>query len=592
MSAPGAVTGMRIHAAGYTRQSSTRDNRSEASPEDQREANHAKHLTYPDAVWCGHYEDLGISAFSGAERPDFERLLTDCRAGRINMVIVYYVSRFSRMDPLDAIPIVTELLNLGVTIVSVTEGEFRKGNVMDLIHLIMRLDAAHQESKNKSVAVRGAKEKAKALGGYIGGNTPYGFKLRSEMRITPTGRPIAVQLLAVHDDEAEVIRRAWGYIKAHLRETSGERAALNVGSPGSINGVCQTFNDDGTPTRGAAKGAGRAKALWEAATLKRILRDPRIAGYDAVARYYTDGDGNPTRQMRDYVIKRDPETMQPLYLEIEPIIPRDEWHELQTWLSARTRGSSGKPVPVTLLGGMSILECECEYNAGVLNDHATPSRSSYRCNRPTGGRPDGVHTGTNRILQKYADDYVAQRILAVITTAEDDPETAGILIEAQKRFGIATADPETARERTELVRERADAIQALEELYDALENGETYSGPIGQRRFNERKRKLEGRMSAAEHAIAEIEESCTAKLPITQWTDGSVNGDPIGEGSWWHGASMENRRMLVRLFVDKVIIHKTTRKGGTVPTPDEVAARLTVRFATGEADESAQELTA
>ena len=96
----------------------------------------------------------------GRRPPDFDRLLKDCHEGRINLIIVYYISRLSRMDPLDAIPIVTELLNLGVTIVSLTEGEFRKGNLMDLIHLILRLDAAHSESKNKSDAVRGAKKTA------------------------------------------------------------------------------------------------------------------------------------------------------------------------------------------------------------------------------------------------------------------------------------------------------------------------------------------------------------------------------------------------------------------------------------------------
>lgn len=160
---------MTVHAAGYTRQSAARENKSEASPASQRAANKARFdQVTGEAVWCGHYEDIGISAFSGKVRPDFERLLRDCRAGRVNMIIVYYVSRLSRMEPLDAIPIVTELLNLGVVIVSVTEGEFRKGNLMDLIHLIMRLDAAHQESKNKSIAVKGAAKAARDLGATSG----------------------------------------------------------------------------------------------------------------------------------------------------------------------------------------------------------------------------------------------------------------------------------------------------------------------------------------------------------------------------------------------------------------------------------------
>ena len=56
---------------------------------------------------------------------------------------------------------------------------------MDLIHLIMRLDAAHNESKNRSAAVYGAKQLAKEAGGYIGGTAPYGRDLTPETRYTP-----------------------------------------------------------------------------------------------------------------------------------------------------------------------------------------------------------------------------------------------------------------------------------------------------------------------------------------------------------------------------------------------------------------------
>ena len=165
---------MDIHAGVYGRQSVRRANRSEVSTVTQRDAGVAE-AKRRGAVSITEYEDLGISAFTGDGRPDFDRLLKDCHEGRINLIVVYYISRLSRMDPLDAIPSVTELLNLGVTIVSLTEGEFRKGNLMDLIHLILRLDAAHSESKNKSDAVRAAKKAASDLGGYVGGKPPYGL---------------------------------------------------------------------------------------------------------------------------------------------------------------------------------------------------------------------------------------------------------------------------------------------------------------------------------------------------------------------------------------------------------------------------------
>jgi DNA invertase Pin-like site-specific DNA recombinase len=118
------VTGMDIHAGVYGRQSTRRSNGSEISTEDQlQEGVSVRAASAPSAL---PYEDLGVSAFSGEERPDFDRMIADCRAGRLGVIIVHYVSRLSRMEAMDAIPIVTELLNLGVKIISIAEGEPRE----------------------------------------------------------------------------------------------------------------------------------------------------------------------------------------------------------------------------------------------------------------------------------------------------------------------------------------------------------------------------------------------------------------------------------------------------------------------------------
>lgn len=143
--------------------------------------------------------------------------------GRVNVMIVYNISRLSRLEPRDAIPIVNELLSLGVTIVSTTEGVFRPGDTMDLIHLIFRLDAAHQESKNKSTTVRDTAALARGLGGYVGGKAPYGRKFRQEIRTTAEGKPVAVQLLDVEPAQADVIRRVWKMIQeGRASVTSGK----------------------------------------------------------------------------------------------------------------------------------------------------------------------------------------------------------------------------------------------------------------------------------------------------------------------------------------------------------------------------------
>ncbi|WP_406124227.1 recombinase family protein [Streptomyces sp. NBC_00989] len=564
-----------IYAGVYGRQSERRQNKSEASTATQHTAGIAE-AKRRGAVRIELYEDLGISAFTGVERPDFERLLSDCRAGKINLLIVYYISRLSRMDPLDAIPIVTELLNLGVTIVSVTEGTFRKGNLMDLIHMFMRLDAAHNDSKNKSDAVLDAKKTARELGGYLGGKPPYGFKLVPEAR-TVVGddgkeRIIVIQLLEHEITEITVIQAVWATIKLYrdLPYTPGP----GKHHPGSKTGICVQLNVDRVATRGQTVGKEEADSEWDPKTLDRILRDPRIAGYAVDIIYKIGKDGRKTSTIDEYRIKRDPETMEPIIMW-EPIIPPAEWHELQEWLNSRGRGkglSRGK----ALLTSQGILFCECGKPKKSHRD-AKPYKSAYRCSRTRGLRKPEHHEGDCTISQQALDDYVARRIFAIIQTAEHDPETADVIAEATRRFGKRSESPERAGERNALVARRNDAEQALETLYDDRQAG-GYSGDVGRRRFLREEQSLNSQVETTQERLTELEAAETPALPIGQWLPKDPKSDPIGEGSWWDKSSVAERQEFVTLFIEKITVFKSESKRRNQWTGSEVAERVTLEF--------------
>ncbi|MGY5131264.1 recombinase family protein [Streptomyces nigrescens] len=581
---------MTIHAAGYDRQSQERGNRSVASPVAQRSANRGEAERRAKAgaelTWVGHYSEApGTSAFSGVERPEFNRLLQDCRMGRVNMIIVLYISRFSRADPLDAIPVVSELLNLGVTIVSVTEGEFRKGNLMDLIHLIMRLDASHSESKNKSTAVKTAHDLAKSLGGYVG-KAPYGFEMVPETRYTDDRKPVVVQLLkhrkspraGKFKNEPDVIRWVWKTIKAHMHEPF-KPTKENRNHPGSLTGICRTLEEEKVPTRGALVGKRTKDSIWDPATLKRILRDPRIAGMDAEPVYKTDKDGNKTRNIQGYRIKRDPVTMEPTMLECGGIISVSDWHELQEWLDGRGRGK-GLSRGQALLTAMDILWCEC---GNVMVGHSktdVPSKSHYHCKRRR--KLPGQHEGSCTMVMHALDAYVAGRIFALIRTAEGDEDTLAILHEVTKRFGKLTEAPETTGERSSLLAERSDAVQALEELYDDREAG-GYSGAIGRKRFLQAEGKLSFRVQGAEERLAELDAAVNPRLPIQEWMPEDPGADPIGPGSWWDAAPIEDKRAFVRLWVDRIEVRKNPPGGSWHKLT--AADRVTITWAEPEEDD-------
>lgn len=548
---------MDFHVAAYGRL-----NGSEASPASQRAANHARFELFAAesarqdraAKWCGHYEDVGISAFSGKERPAFERMLHDCRMGRVNVIIVYNISRLSRLEPTDALGIVNELLGLGVTIISTTEGVFRQGNIMDLIHLIFRLDGSYQESKNKSVAVRDAVKQARALGGYVGGKAPFGRKLRPATRYNADRKPIAIQLLDTDADQAKTIQRVWWNIRKHKsRAIAAKPTGKTV--PGSLGSIVTQLNADDVPTQGSARGKKTKGGAWHIKTLAGMLRHPQLAGF-ATEPIYEPQKTDPAklRVVGHRILRAEDGTpLQPW----APIIEPGDWFEMQEWLDSRPKRKFENRT-TALLTSMEVLYCEDGCGRPLsANNAARPVGGSYFCSRPSGTRrKPGEHEGGSYITRVGVDDLVARRIFALITAAEDDPETGDVLAGAAQRYGEANETPETAQERKAVLTERADAARALDSLFD---NQARYViTEIGAKRWERDVDAQTVRVQALDVRLAELGETGTLALPIASWLeqDSDATGDPIGPGTWWAKASLNDRRDLVKLFVERVEIRK------------------------------------
>ena len=61
------------------------------------------------------YADEGITGLEARRRDDFNRMMEDCRAGKIDRVLVKSISRFAR-NTKEYIQFVRELLRLGISI--------------------------------------------------------------------------------------------------------------------------------------------------------------------------------------------------------------------------------------------------------------------------------------------------------------------------------------------------------------------------------------------------------------------------------------------------------------------------------------------
>ena len=69
----------------------------------------------PGWEYAGVYVDAGITGTGAAARPEFQRLIADCEAGKINIVLTKSISRFAR-NTVDLLATVRHLKELGVEV--------------------------------------------------------------------------------------------------------------------------------------------------------------------------------------------------------------------------------------------------------------------------------------------------------------------------------------------------------------------------------------------------------------------------------------------------------------------------------------------
>ncbi|WP_210585333.1 recombinase family protein [Streptomyces sp. GESEQ-35] len=561
---------MAIHVGVYLRQSERRTTGSEASTAAQHEEC-MKALAQWD-VPPAHvevYEDLGISAFKNVERPAYERLLRDVRAGRINVIMVHYMSRLSRKNAAETYDELRPLLTSRVRIISVGEHrEFHTDNPLALMELLFKLQANHEESLNKSHAVKAAKALETSLGGYTG-KAPFGFTLIRETRRSADSKPVSVKILTPDDEhEAPVVRR--------IVEIVEEWIATDAMS-GSCWKLARRLEAEGHLTRGKKAAQQHADAPWDGKTVKRILTDPRIAGLACESVYGFRRDGTPSNKITEYrIIRDDSGNPVPAY---EPIVSPERWYRVQKWVIDRHPGGGDwQSEPSGVLSAMKLLYCEC---GSSMTHGGTGSKKHYRCRRRA-VKP-GQHMGEVTIGAKGIEKYVARRVLAVIATAQGDEATMTVLAHASARYAHEQEQQESSQvtqERDRLLAERANLRHSLQKhhadkQHTLLKGG--FADAVAQDQWDKTERGLAKHMKALDARIAELGNSKQVQLPCSAWLprDGS---DPIGQGSWWHQATRDDRRAFFRLFLDRVEVCKAYQHAGQgVPT----VSRVTITWAGG-----------
>ena len=106
--------------------------------------------------YAGTYADEGISGTNTKKRDEFNRMIADCRAGKIDMIITKSISRFAR-NTLDGLNYVRELKDLGIGIIFEKENINTldaKGEVLLTILSSLAQDESRSISENCTWGIR------------------------------------------------------------------------------------------------------------------------------------------------------------------------------------------------------------------------------------------------------------------------------------------------------------------------------------------------------------------------------------------------------------------------------------------------------
>lgn len=146
----------------------------------------------PNWIFVPGYIDEGISGGTTKKRDDFNRMITDAKAGRFDFIITKEISRFSR-STLDSIKYTQELLENNVGVL------FQNDNINTLdsdseFRLVVMAGVAQDEIRKLSERLKFGFRQAIKNGHVLGNDKLYGYDKKD-------------CVLTINQEEAEIIRR-------------------------------------------------------------------------------------------------------------------------------------------------------------------------------------------------------------------------------------------------------------------------------------------------------------------------------------------------------------------------------------------------
>ena len=238
------VTTIRKRCAIYTRKSvddGTLETQDFSSLDAQREAGEAYIASQKANGWVCLPERYDDGGFSGGnmERPALKKLLSDCQAGLIDIIVVYKIDRLSR-SICDFADLSKKFDAWGIQFVSVTQ-EINTATSAGRMMLNILITFAQYEREQIAERIRDKMSASRKKGKWVGGSVPLGYK-------------VIEKRLVVDPETASIVQRVF-------------QRFIEIQSPMTI---AAEMNHEGLRTR-----QGK---LWSASHIYRMLNNYTYIG--------------------------------------------------------------------------------------------------------------------------------------------------------------------------------------------------------------------------------------------------------------------------------------------------------------------------
>jgi site-specific DNA recombinase len=283
----------KLRVAAYCRVST--DSEEQASSYEAQIEHYTAYINgHPDWTLAGIYADDGISGTNTKKREEFNRMIDECMAGNIDMVITKSISRFAR-NTLDCLKYIRQLKEKSIPVY------FEKENINSMdskgeVMLTIMASLAQQESQSLSQNVKlGLQYRYQQGEIQVNCNRFLGFTKDEKKR------------LVIVPEEAEIVKRIY---REYLEGASMLKIARSLEADGILNG------------------AGREK--WHTSNINQILRNEKYIGDALLQKTYTTDFLTKTRVKNHGIVPQ-------YYVENshEAIIPREIFMQVQEELIRR-----------------------------------------------------------------------------------------------------------------------------------------------------------------------------------------------------------------------------------------------------------------